>query len=214
MPSKYDQLEIRFLDDSDAIKYYIPVKKSFLLEQRDVYEITGDYYFYYKTTQYKTSTNPLVATTESKIQELQFGNKYDFDASKNNYLVWHVGNAIDKIISISKEDFDDADLYISHKKDDIMLYKAQKTTGDSYECKTNDIYIMLRPKAYFNTEKTVTCSVTFTDLSAEIEKCLEIDQSILASDGKIYASGTNSTNAGARTAGPSSRMTLITSTRR
>lgn len=196
LPFRYDQFEIRFLDSSNRIKYYVPIDRSvFYNEQTGVYEVDGDYYYYYTTTPYSISEEPKVATTESKIQELQLGTRYNFNSTEEYYKIWHISNAMGKVIKITKEGFDNkADLYVSSRKNDIMSYSSQSYTGDNIECNTTDVYIMLRPKMYFSIYGAVTCSVTFMDISAEIPKCLEIDKSIMASDGKIYASGKCSSN--------------------
>ena len=200
LPADYDKLILWFYDTLITPRYFINISKDFKdHEATDVCEVNGYYYYYYESSdpKYNDKTAPYAATDEVSVNNFELGTKYKFDGQYDPFKIGHLTNVLDKKIKLSIENGNNTDFYISSKKADIMTYKASKWAGDAYgvyECKTNDIYIMVKPKSYDTSLGIPDCSFTFVDFGAELENTLKIDKSIIASDGKLYATGTSTTN--------------------
>lgn len=196
LPGEYDKLYIVFVNDSDELKYFCNIIPQNYNKTEALWDVDGFYYYRPKTAADKST--PYAATDESKIEELELDKQYDFDAAELPYLIFHADNVIDKVLKLSVTGSSKVDFYISSNKAKIMTYQADKLSGDFYKCETQNIYIMLRPKEYDFSEGVTQpkCSFTFTDFTPELEKCLSIDKAIVASNGKIYASGTTEGNTG------------------
>ena len=190
LPEEYDKFALFFIDDDNNAEYYTALNPDYFYNsESDTWEVDGFYYYYYEKDY--NPKDPYAATDETRINDFALDTKYEFDASTGPYYIWKADNVIDKILKISIEGSSNVDVHISSNKADLMTYNVQALKGNFYECKTQTVYIMLKPKEYNFGEnvKQPKCSITFTDFTPELEKCLEIDKAVLASNGKIYASG-------------------------
>lgn len=201
LPKEYDSMYLYFVDaEKDEPHYYVRISPntSFYNSTDDIWDIDGFYYYYYDETY--NPRDPYVATDESWLKDLSYGTEYNFDASVLPYLLFKAETEVDKLISVSIDNDIDCDIYLSEDKDELMTYKAKKhtTTGLSYKCKSQNVYIMLKPKEYIFGEGITQpkCSITVYDVSYELKKSLEIENAIVASNGKIYAYGTYGSNTG------------------
>ena len=190
LPEEYDKFALFFIDDDNNAEYYTALNPDYFYNsESDTWEVDGFYYYYYEKDY--NPKDPYAATDETRINDFALDTKYEFDASTGPYYIWKADNVIDKILKISIEGSSNVDVHISSNKADLMTYNVQALKGNFYECKTQTVYIMLKPKEYNFGEnvKQPKCSITFTDFTPELEKCLKIDKAVLASNGKIYASG-------------------------
>ena len=194
----FETMNFNFVDSNNIPKYYIPLTSDSYDAATGVYVMDGFYYYYYDETY--NPRDPYVATDESWLKDLSYGTEYNFDASVLPYLLFKAETEVDKLISVSIDNDSECDIYLSEDKDELMTYKAKKhtTTGLSYKCKSQNVYIMLKPKEYIFGEGITQpkCSITVYDVSYELKKSLEIENAIVASNGKIYAYGTYGSNTG------------------
>ena len=199
LPKEFDLMYLFFVDDdTDEARYYVKLapNTNFYKSENACWDVDGFYYYYYESTY--NPKDPYAATDETHLQSLTFGTKYNFDASERPYLLFKVETAVDKQLLIETEADSGCDIYLSEDKDKLMTYKADKLTSSTYKCKSQNVYIMLRPKEYkFSADiQQPKCSITVTDLSLELKKCLRIEKAIVASNGKIYANGSTNSNNG------------------
>ena len=199
LPKEFDSLYLVFVDaEKDEAHYYVKIapNTNFYNSKDDIWDVDGYYYYYYETTY--NSKDPYAATDEYHLKDLEFGTEYDFDAAKEPYLIFKVQTAIDKQLYVAINNDTECEVYLSEDKDKLMTFKADKLTDSVYKCKSENVYIMLKPKEYIlkaDVQKP-KCSITVTDFTIELKNCLKIEKAIVASNGKIYASGTTNTNSG------------------
>ena len=196
LPEEYDTLYLYFVDVNNKTRYYNRVRKEYYYnDEKDYWDVDGYYYYYYQNK--RELSSPYAAISEDNLADLEYGIKYEFDGSKMPYLVFQADNVKDKVLHFAIDgDSSKVELDISTDKTKFMTYKAERIIRNFYECDTQKVYIMLRPLEYDFSENAESpkCTFTITDFSSEIENCFTIDKACVASNGKIYASGTAAVN--------------------
>lgn len=196
LPEEYDALYLCFTDSNNKMYYYNRVRKEYYYnEEKDLWDVDGYYYYYYKDK--RDLTAPYAAISENSLKNLELGKTYEFDADEGPYLVFQADNTKDKKLHFSIDgDTSKVALYVSSDKTKFMTYKGDRTLMEFYDGTTETLYIMLRPIEYDFSEDAVKpkCSITITDITSELENCFKIDKACVASNGKIYASGTAAVN--------------------
>ena len=189
---EWDKMWIVFLDSYGFDKYSCRVTENCFNQTTETYEIDGYYLYHYRYTD-TDPTKPYAACSEAHLQTLELNREYSFNSSKDPFLVFELSGARDKKLKISQMDSDNIDIYVSTDKSKLLKYNnsiTKITDNKSYDCGNNNVlYFMIRATSY---NKDGTARFTFIDVTSNIEKCLNIDKAIIASDGNIYASGTSS----------------------
>lgn len=209
LPVSYTSLGI-FLVDMDAseegdAKYSVTVTDDYKVAANS-YEIDG-YYTIYEDHTYSTTT--YYGINANQFVELEFGKEYSFNYQTKPYLLFYMDGYKGKEISVEIEEkkysytnqygtFDGKTFTLVYWSSDIkkvMSYDEdlERLYDFEQECMSDRVYVLVKPIRYnFNDDKDcdTTSKITFNYMIPDKDKCLTIDKSIFASDGKLYASGT------------------------
>ena len=192
LPNKPDSLYIFFVDRDNNPKYSLKVVKEEVYDaSKDLYDINGWYNIYYKG--YYFRYDPFCGAGEGNIRELELDKQYEYKWREEPYLLFSLTGMNGKKLFIQLEENKNIELYYSTSMEDILTYNGRRAYDNpySYNCETDVVYFMLRPGYYdySSDEHKATGKIKFLDYEIAIAGCLEIKKSILASDGKIYVSG-------------------------
>ncbi|MBO4532506.1 MAG: hypothetical protein J5726_02280 [Treponema sp.] len=197
MPVLYSKITLFFLDQDKKEIFYYPVEEKYNKTGSRNYTIDGYYYYYYEYG-YPSYDKPYYALSEKHLNTVEFGKTYEFDSKEAPFMMFKVSGVLNKKIGIKLNQSypRKVEVYVANSKEKFMNYQTESLNGESeYDCSGNEAYFMVRTEKYTDEG---SAKITFTNISFAIENGLYIQQNknidpvILASDGKLYATGTNS----------------------
>ena len=178
-----DKLEINFYK-GDSIKYYVPVSNKHKNSQTGEYDISGYYYYY------AAASGQLNAVIDvSKIQTLEYDKKYRFSTNDVPYLIWKATGVKDKNIRCTIDSKDNIAMYFFTNLQEFVEGSKERYKSNIFKCPADEVYILICP---YEPRSEASMVISFSLTEVDADALMEIDTAVFASNGKLYAFGTNS----------------------